>query len=275
MVPTSNLGSWHGHWYHDPHNKPHCYTGCEKHCFFGISTAMIQWAIECHWMNNYCILIYGLLKNMLNNHHPSPSITTNQSIACLILEQSPRSMGLCVPRTDGTLVLRPTAPGLCRHSDGFLRVSGEIWLKQRNLGVSGFFSYGSCITNSAHGQMDQNLGLRVARTNGSCEAGAGLQGCCWTMWGLNLWHRCTAPDTAIVIHADWENLRGRCWDWVSLKTIITMQKYIKHIKHIKHAISMKQEATLDFSSATFVIFRHSENLGSMTRMYKVSSLHLP
>jgi hypothetical protein len=88
------------------------------------------WTLEKHVEQSPSITIH---------HHPSPSITTNQSIACSILEQSPRSMGLCVPRTDGTLVLRPTAPGLCRHSDGFLRVSGEIWLKQRNLGVSGFF----------------------------------------------------------------------------------------------------------------------------------------
>ena len=143
MVPTSNLGSWHGHWYHDPHNKPHCYTGCEKHCFF--LAYLQQWfsgplnAIEWTTTASWFMDSWKTCWTITIHHHPSPSITTNQSIACLILEQSPRSMGLCVPRTDGTLVLRPTAPGLCRHSDGFLRVSGEIWLKQRNLGVSGFF----------------------------------------------------------------------------------------------------------------------------------------
>ena len=149
MVPTSNLGSWHGHWYHDLHNKPHCYTGCEKHCFFCISTAMIQWAIECHWMILLHPDLWTLEKHVEQSpsitihHHPSPP--TNLLHVWFLNSHQDRCIAVlharfCVPRTDGTLVLRPTAPGLCGHSDGFLWVSGpEIWLKERNLGASRFF----------------------------------------------------------------------------------------------------------------------------------------
>ena len=72
MVPTSNLGSWHGHWYHDPHNKPHCYTGCEKHCFF--------WHIYSndsvgHWMPLNEQLLHPDLWTLEKHVEQSPSIT--------------------------------------------------------------------------------------------------------------------------------------------------------------------------------------------------------
>ena len=163
MVPTSNLGSWHGHWYHDLHNKPHCYTGCEKHCFFCISTAMIQWAIECHWMILLHPDLWTLEKHVEQSpsitihHHPSPSITTNQSIACLILEQSPRSMHCCTScpvlcsqdRWDfGAATNSPWTLWTFR----WVPVSLRPWdlVERAKSGSLQIFSYGSCITWPVH-----------------------------------------------------------------------------------------------------------------------------